>query len=279
MSQATVDGHSIWYQASGSGEPIALIGGFALQHDQFEFCTEALVAHGFQTINWDHRGAGRSARNCGKSVTVDDWVEDLRAVLDAADIARSHIWATSTGSAIGIRFAAKYPERTQSLITYPWFKADRYWQDLFDAVEAVCRMFGFKALARLFAGSVLPESMQYTKEQIAYEKWSGAKYEANLDMTSLRGILKALSEVDLTNDVATLRCPVLLLLGDDSALNKIESKKSASYDKLVADFLERKPAQLGTVAGAGSTYCMLTRPTQTVAVLADYLAALRAHPD
>ncbi len=276
MPQADVDDHSIWYEVTGAGEPIALVGGFALQHDQFEFCTDALAACGYQVVNWDHRGAGRSQRVLTRAPALDDWVEDLHGVLDHAQIPRSHIWATSTGSAIGLRFAAKYPGRTRSLITYPWFKASQYWRDLFEVVEGVCRMFGPKALARLFAGSVLPPSLQYTDEQIAYEKWSGVKYEQNLDMTTLQGLLATLSNFDLTEDVLSLKCPVLLLLGDDSALNQMESKQPASYDSLVREFLALKPdAQLGTVVGAGSTYCMLTKPEETVAILHGYLHGLR----
>ena len=276
MPQAIVDGHEIWYEVSGSGEPIALIGGFALQHDQFEFCTDALTGAGYQTINWDHRGAGRSQRRLKQAAVLDDWVDDLCGVLDAAGVERTSIWATSTGSPIGIRFAARYPERTRALITYPWFQASRYWQDLFAAVEGVCRMFGPKALARIFAGSVLPPALQYTQDQIAYEKWSGVKYEQNLDLENLGGILSALSNFDLTEDVTSLQCPVFLLLGNDSALNEMESKQAASYDTLVGDFLELQPvAEVGTVVGAGSTYCMITKPAETVAILEGYLRGLK----
>lgn len=276
VPQAVVDGYHVWYQTRGTGDPLTVIGGFALQHDQFEFCTELLAARGYQVVSWDHRGTGKSERSLGGNVTLDHWVDDLRGVLDAAGIERSHIWATSTGSAIGLRFAARYPERTRALITYPWFKATPYWQELFNAVEVVCRMFGPKALARLFAGSVLPEALQYTEQQIAHERWSGIRYEQNLDMATLRAMLDALSAVDLTEDVARLTCPVLLLLGDDSALNKVEAKRAASYDKLVTDFLDLKAdAELGTVVGAGSTYCMLTRPDDTVKVLDGYLRKLK----
>lgn len=272
MAYAHNDGHKLWYDVQGSGEPLTLIGGFALLHDQFERCLPDLHGHGYQTINWNYRGSGHSDWTLVRPYSIEDWVEDLRAVLDDAGIEKTTIWATSTSSVIGTRFAAKYPERVNALLTYPWYKADRYWIDLFDAVDAICRMFSPRALSRIFAGSVLPKSLQYTPAQIEYETWSGDKYEANVNMTTLRSTLDALSNVDLTGDVKNLKVPVYLLLGNDSALNDMENKKAASFDKLTTDFLALKPdAVIGVVEGAGSTYCMITKPAQTAAKLHELL--------
>ena len=272
MAKVAQDGHSLWYEVQGEGEPLTLIGGFALLHDQFEICLPNLHRHGYQTINWNYRGSGHSDWTLVRPYSIEDWGEDMRACLDDAGIDKTNIWSTSTSSVIGIRFAAKYPERVKALVTYPWYKADQYWKDLFDAVDAICRMFSPRALSRIFAGSVLPKAMQYTPQQIEYEIWSGDKYEANINMTTLRNTLDALSNVDLTGDIPNLRVPVYLLLGNDSALNEMENKKSASYDKLTTDFLELKPdATIGVIEGAGSTYCMISKPKETVEVLHNLL--------
>ena len=271
------DGHTLWYDIRGQGEPIVLIGGFALLHDQFELCLPHLHRLGYSTIDWNYRGSGKWDWTLVRPYALEDWVEDLKAVLDAAGVAHAHIWATSTGSVIGQRFAAKYPERVRTLITYPWYKADRYWRDLFDAVDAICRMFGPRALSRIFAGSVLPAALQYTPQQMEYEKWSGVKYETNLNMTTLRSTLDALSNVDLTGDIANLQCPTVLLLGNDSALNAMDSKKAASFDTLTSAFLRLKPdATVAVVPGAGSTYCMITKPEETVEILNSAVRAKHA---
>ena len=274
MTFAQNDGHRLWYDVQGSGEPLTLIGGFALLHDQFEICLPNLHKHGYKTINWNYRGSGHSDCTLVKPYSVEDWVEDMRAVLDDAGIKKTTIWSTSTSSVIGTRFASKYPERVNALVTYPWYKADRYWIDLFDAVDSICRMFSPRALSRIFAGSVLPKSLQYTPAQIEYEIWSGEKYEANVNMTTLRSTLDALSNVDLTGDVKSLSVPVYLLLGNDSALNQMENKKAASFDKLTTDFLTLKPnANIGVIEGAGSTYCMITKPKETVDKLHELLTS------
>ena len=265
MTFAVNDGHNIWYEINGSGTPLVLIGGFALLHDQFEFSLPFLHKFGYSTINWNYRGSGKSDWTLVRPYSLEDWVEDLRSVLDHANIDKVNIWATSTSSVVGIRFAAKYPERVNKLITYPWLKADQYWKKLFDSAYGICEMFGIRAMSRIFAGSVMPLSMQYTKEQIDYEKWSGEKYENNLNMTTLRSTLDALSNVDLSGDVSNLKTTTYLLLGNDSALNQMKIKEAAHFDHLTKEFMKlNNKAIIRQVEGAGSTYCMISKPEETV---------------
>lgn len=270
------DGVKLWYDITGRGDPLVLIGGFALVHDQFEFCNGILRKAGFATVHWNQEGVGNSDWTMARPYTVDGWADDLKCVLDHAGLKKVYIWCTSTGTAIGMRFAAKYPERMNALITYPWYKSDLTWKRIFDAAYGVADVFGIETLAKVFASVVLPDSIKYTPAHIKYEKWSQPKYKKNVNMTTLRNVLDALSNVDLTGDVKRLKCPTMLLMGDDSALNKDEKMKSSSYDYLIGEFLALQPkTTVGTVKGAGSTYCMITRPKDTCQILIDYVKRLK----
>jgi pimeloyl-ACP methyl ester carboxylesterase len=277
MTFATrADGIKLWYEIKGKGDPLVLIGGFALLHNQFEFCEEMLLKAGFQLINWNQEGAGNSDWSMTRPYTVEGWVDDLKCVLDHSGHKKVYLWSTSTGTAIGIRFAAKYPQLMAALITYPWFKSDLGWKRIFDAAFAVADVFGIETLAKVFATVVLPESIRYTPDHIKYEKWSQPTYKRNVNMTTLRNVLDALSNVDLTADVKRLKCPTLLLMGNDSALNKDEKMKSSSYDYLINEFRALKPeTEVATVLGAGSTYCMITRPKDTSQLLIDWVRKLK----
>jgi pimeloyl-ACP methyl ester carboxylesterase len=101
------DGKKIWYDVVGSGAPLVLIGGSSLVSNQWEFMLPILKDH-FRVILYDQRGAGRSDRPTS-GITVEQWTDDLKLVLDDLDIDRTHIFGTSNGSFIVIRFAAKYP--------------------------------------------------------------------------------------------------------------------------------------------------------------------------
>ena len=51
-------------------------------------------------------------------ITMQDWVEDTRTVLDAVGSERPAVLGMSGGGAVAMLFAATYPERTGPLIVY-----------------------------------------------------------------------------------------------------------------------------------------------------------------
>ena len=63
-------------------------------------------------MRFDARGNGLSDREM-PGVDFDLMVEDLRAVFDAAGVARAPILAISQGCAVSAAFAAQYPERVR----------------------------------------------------------------------------------------------------------------------------------------------------------------------
>lgn len=276
MPMTRVDGANLWYDIQGKGDPLVLIGGFALVDDQFEFCNRYLAKH-HTLIHWHYRGVGKSDWTMTEPYSVERWVDDLAAILEHAGIPKVSIWATSTGSVIGTRFASKYPERTRALITYPWVKADAGWRDIFTASYEVARVFGVRQLSRLYAGVVLPADLLYSKDGVEYEQWAKERYVENVNPTTIKAVLDALSNVDLTGDIRGLKCPTLLLLGNESALNsKKDRLESAAYDTMVKGFTSlKRNVEIATIKGAGSTYCMITKPKACSDAVIRYLAKLR----
>lgn len=272
MATASQNGIHLWYETTGSGSPLALIGGFALLHNQWDFVLDDLAAR-HKVVNWCVRGSGKSDWTMATLPTVDQYADDLRMVLDAAGIEKTAVWATSTGAPIGVRFAAKYPERISALITYPWFKTDDTWRGIMDCGAMVGKYFGVGAISRMFAGSVMPPELLYGPEGAKFELWARQKYEANLNPNTLQHVTNAYREVDLTGDVKRIQCPVLLLMGNESLQNKLDFMKEVSYDYLTQSFLDLKPdCELATITEAGSTYCMVTHPKKCSSVVLDYLA-------
>lgn len=272
MTSLYKDGVGLWYDVSGSGPPLVLIGGFALQDKQWDFCVDALRER-HTVINWCHRGAGHSDWTLVERPSLEHYVEDLRAILDHAGVAETAIWGTSTGAPISIRFAAKYPQRTSALITYPWIRSDASWRGILDAAYLTAIYFGVPAMSRLFAGAVIPEDILYEKEGTDYERWAKQVYADYVNPETLRLMLDAYSEIDLTGDVKRLTCPTMLLMGNDSAQNKKVEMESVGYDHLMSTFLALKEdVEIGAIDHAGSTYCMITRPGECAQVVTDFLS-------
>ena len=77
-------------------------------------------------ILFDKRGVGMSDRVEG-APTLDERMDDVRAVMDAAASSRAALLGASEGGAIGALFAATYPERVSSLVMLN--AATRCWVD------------------------------------------------------------------------------------------------------------------------------------------------------
>ena len=71
-------------------------------------------------IRFDKRGTGLSDREVGFP-TLEQRMEDVRAVMDAAGSERAALLGTSEGGNMSTLFAATYPERTVALILYGCF--------------------------------------------------------------------------------------------------------------------------------------------------------------
>ena len=66
-------------------------------------------------VRYDPRGSGMSTRDIAAG-SLTDWVNDLSAVIDAAGLARTGLFAITVGGAIAVRYAILHPERVSFLI-------------------------------------------------------------------------------------------------------------------------------------------------------------------
>lgn len=73
-----------------------------------------------RVILFDKRGTGMSDRDVGLP-TLEERMDDVRAVMDAAGSDRAAIFGTSEGGNMSILFAATYPERAVALVTFGIF--------------------------------------------------------------------------------------------------------------------------------------------------------------
>ena len=101
----------IFYEVSGSGEPVVLIHGFSLDRRIWQPQITALEGR-FRLIRYDLRGHGRS------SLPNDPYApyEDLRSVLDALGVPKATLVGHSAGGELAIDFALAYPDRVARLI-------------------------------------------------------------------------------------------------------------------------------------------------------------------
>src|SRR3954454_676822 len=109
------------YQVFGEGElDLVLVPGFIThvelvwEHEPFARGLEALGSFA-RVINFDRRGSGLSDPVPG-APTLEERMDDVRAVMDAAGSERAALLGVSEGVPMSILFAATYPERVQALV-------------------------------------------------------------------------------------------------------------------------------------------------------------------
>ena len=114
---------SIAYQVIGDG-PLDLIVtpghvshlDHAWEAPSFARCLRRLASFS-RLILFDKRGTGLSDREAGIP-SLEQRMDDIRAVLDSAGSQRAAILGVSEGGPMSALFAASYPERTEALILY-----------------------------------------------------------------------------------------------------------------------------------------------------------------
>jgi len=114
---------SVAYQVLGDG-PFDLVwtpGAFTnvelIWDDPAEARFRRALASFARLIVFDKRGTGLSDR-VGGIADLETRMDDIRAVMDAAESERAAIAGVSEGGPMAVLFAATYPDRTQALVLY-----------------------------------------------------------------------------------------------------------------------------------------------------------------
>ncbi len=111
----TIEDLTLWYDVDGNGSPpLLLIQGLGYTADMWFRILPAL-SEARRTIRFDNRGVGRSGLPDG-AWTIADMAADAIAVLDAADVARAHVFGVSMGGLIAQELALRHPGRVNRLI-------------------------------------------------------------------------------------------------------------------------------------------------------------------
>lgn len=117
MPEIMRKGTRLFFSRSGEGVSVLFHTGGAGDGRMWQMAGYTDVIGGCQQILFDHRGRGRS----GRPLNVDDhrleeYVDDLIAVLDAAEAQRAVIIGYSFGASVAYATAAVFPERCSAVI-------------------------------------------------------------------------------------------------------------------------------------------------------------------
>jgi pimeloyl-ACP methyl ester carboxylesterase len=123
----TEDGTRLHAMSRGSGVPIVLAHGFAVDSDEWNVIGDDLVGRGFRVIAFDQRGHSRSTIG-SDGVGSRQMAGDYAAVLDHFDARGAVLVAHSMGGFLAIRFLVENPgivrDRIKALLLVATFAGD-----------------------------------------------------------------------------------------------------------------------------------------------------------
>ena len=162
-------------------------------------------------IMFDKRGTGLSDPVAGPA-SLEDRMDDVRAVMDAAGSERAALLGFSEGGPMSVLFAATYPERTRALILCGTFATGnddpeqnpggQRWVDAMGRIRAAAEHWGEGQTLALFAPSADSE----------WDRIGRGIFERSAASPSMARTLLAMAvDTDVRELLPTLRVPTLVL--------------------------------------------------------------------
>ncbi|GLZ28296.1 hydrolase [Lentzea sp. NBRC 105346] len=111
MADLQIEGGSLSYDIAGSGDPVVLLHGGAVDRTTWDAEFSALSAT-HTVIRYDARGHGRSST---PDAPFSHW-EDLRQLLDGLGVDRASLVGLSQGGRTSVDFAISLPDRVDKLL-------------------------------------------------------------------------------------------------------------------------------------------------------------------
>ena len=181
-------------------------------------------------VLFDKRGTGLSDPVTGIP-TIEDRMEDIRAVMDAVGCERAALFGSSEGAATCSVFAATYPERTSALVLFspfivgtaddecPWAWSPEFWELLRVAMEET---WGTPE------GSGVEFVTPSLSGNVSAAAWYGRYLRAAASPAVAVALLTVNTQIDIRPVLPTIRVPTLVLHRTDEVWVNVDYGRYAA---------------------------------------------------
>lgn len=238
---------TIHYEITGQGPTIVLMHSFLCDGTMWRHQVEPLAAAGWQVVNIDMRGHGRSGPAL-QPFSIYDLTDDVVAVLDDID-AQKAVWCgLSIGGMMSVRAAVRRPDRVSAMVLADsdGGAEETHIKAKYLVMDAVQRAFGpkplFGAVDKLFLSPTTRRDRPDVVETLH------VRFEANHRPSISTGIRALIKRDDVLPELAGVNLPALVIVGtEDEALPPERSERLARA---------LPSAELVTIEGAGHLSCL-----------------------
>src|SRR5712664_384633 len=225
------DGVRIAFATVGQGPPLVRVSNW-FTHLEFDWDSpvwrhwlEAFVERRM-LIRYDPRGSGLSDRDAA-DYSLDAWVADLEAVVDALGLRRFPLVGLCQGGLVAIAYAARHPDRVSRLVLYSSYLhgayvdvvADKFTKQAQTLSQMIEIGWGREASAfrEVFANLLMPEG---GKEQL---KWIGELQRRSASPATACQLWNAFHVFDIRAEAANVTVPTLVFHARGDAMVPFEA--------------------------------------------------------
>jgi len=267
MPLVTTNGTQVHVTDSGGDGP-PLVFGHGLLFSGWMFAAQVEALHDrYRCVTIDWRGQGQSPPAASGGYDMDTLTDDLLGVLDALDLGPVHYVGLSMGGFVGMRLAARHPERVRSLTLLDTSagpedpdKVKRY-----RLLASIYRLVGMGPVASqvepiMFA----PGFGDDLVERALIEEWM-AQLERVRRAGMRRAILGVTDREPILPEIGRITAPTLVATGEHDVATPVAKAR------VIADAIPG--AVLEVIPGAGHSSTVET-PHAVTALLERHLAAV-----
>ncbi len=220
------DGARIAYARHGHGPPLVRVATW-LTHLERDWGSPVWrhwldrLGESHTVLRYDERGCGLSDPTVGEP-SVETWVGDLEAVVDAAGLEHFALLGMSQGAAIAVAYAARHPGRVSRLVLYGGYARGRQLRgqhDQEDALVAAIRAGWTSddpAFRHVFSMLFLPHG---TPAQMA---WYDELLRTTTSADVAVPLFRARGTVDVTADAPRVDARTLVIHARDDRVVPVE---------------------------------------------------------
>jgi pimeloyl-ACP methyl ester carboxylesterase len=212
MAMARINGHNMYYEVLGQGDPILCMGGWGtFCHDNHHHLARGLTDR-YQVICFDYRGICESDDDLSLPSTMKLHAGDAIGLLDHLGLRNVHlVGLVGMGACVCQEIAIQRPDLARSMLNMgAWCGMDDFLRDqleMFRWIHRDCGFFAFQKAVTLL--SFTPQYYNENKGKLLGER--GGWKELNGRLTAHERLIDACVGFDSTERLAKIRCPSLII--------------------------------------------------------------------
>ena len=242
----TSEGARLAWSSMGTGLPLVKAANW-LSHLEYDLESPIwrhwmhfLGGH-FRFIRYDERGCGMTGGDA-RGLSLDKWLADLEAVVDAAEIKQPFaLLGISQGAAACIAYAVKHPQRVSHLLLYGGYARGAYERGnaenarMYHAIVDIARG-GWEdqnpVFRQLFTARFIPDASD------AQVQWFNELARTTTTAESAGALLEARAHINVTTLLPQVTTPTLVMHGREDGVVPLEEGRLLAANIGGARFVE-----------------------------------------